>query len=450
MAQVMLPAGGWTPRADQMPLWNYLIGGGKRSVEVAHRRWGKDDVALHFTACAAHKRIGTYWHLLPLQNQARRAIWNAINPRTGRRRIDDAFPEALRANTRDDEMLIRFKNGSTWQVLGSDNYDALVGSPPVGIVFSEWALSNPQAWSLVRPILLENGGWATFITTPRGRNHAYRMYEMAKASEDWFAEIVTVNDSGIIAPDDLTRELAEIVSERGETDGQAIYDQEYLCSWSAALPGAYYARTIDKIEAAGQITRVPWNPARQVHTAWDLGANDATVIWFAQWTGFGWAFIDYIANTTTGIDWYATEIRAKPYLYGEHLLPHDGGRADLRTTGAGSIADTLATLGLQNVRVVPRTASVPNDINEVRKVIPLCFFDAEKCAHGIDALRSYRRVWDEKLKAYRDAPLHDWASDPADAFRTFAMGKPRDVDVWHDDEDDRRDRDRERSSATGY
>lgn len=448
MATIELPANNWTPRPDQMPLWRYLTGGGKRAIEIAHRRWGKDDVALHATAVAAHRRVGTYWHLLPQQNQARRAIWNAVNPKTGRRRIDDAFPHELRANTRDDEMLIRFKSGSTWQVLGSDNYDALVGAPPIGVVFSEFALSDPQAWSLIRPILLENGGWAAFITTPRGRNHAFRMFEMARQSSEWHAEVVTVEDSKIIGVDDLKRELAELVSERGESDGQAIYDQEWMCSWSAALPGAYYARTVDAIEKAGQITAVRHNPARQVHTAWDLGANDATVIWFMQWTGVGWAFIDYIANTNVGIEWYVNELRAKPYNYGEHLLPHDGGAKNVRVEAAGTIKDTMETLGLENIRIVPRTVSVANDINEVRKVIPICFFDAEKCAHGIDALRAYRREWSEPLKSYKDAPLHDWASDPADAFRTFAMGKPRDVEVYREDEDDRRDR--QRSGTTGY
>jgi hypothetical protein len=405
-------------------------------------------VALHYTACAAHERIGTYWHLLPQQNQARKAIWNAVNPRTGRRRIDDAFPEAIRANTRDDEMFIRFKCGSTWQVIGSDNADALVGSPPIGVVFSEWALSDPGAWSLLRPIFAENDGWALFITTPRGRNHAFRMHTMAMESPDWFAERLTSEQTDVFSKEALARELHELVSERGESDGEAIFEQEYMTSWSAALPGAYYARTIDAIEKAGQITAVRHNPARQVHTAWDLGANDATVIWFVQWTGVGWAFIDYIANTNVGIEWYVTQLRAKPYNYGEHLLPHDGGAKNIRVEAAGTIKDTMETLGLENVRIVPRTVSVANDINEVRKVIPICWFDIEKCSHGIDALRSYRREWSEPLKAYKDAPLHDWASDPADAFRTFAMGKPRDVSVYYPDEDGRYDR--QQRGKTGY
>lgn len=432
--QIGLP-NNWTSRVDQEPLWRYMHGGGKRAIEVAHRRWGKDDVALHYTACALHERVGVYWHLLPQHNQSRKAIWDAVNPRTGKRRIDEAFPQALRETTREVDMAIRFKCGSLWQVIGSDNYDALVGTPPIGVVFSEWALSDPQAWSMIRPILAENEGWALFITTPRGRNHAHRMYQMARESEDWFCETLTAEDTDVFSEEVLARELAELIHERGEDDGRAIYEQEYMCSWSAALPGAYYARLIDKLEADGAICRVPHNTARQVHTAWDLGVNDQTVIWFVQWNGSTWNFIDYIAGTSRGYDEYVAEIRAKPYLYGEHLLPHDAGNRNPAMPNAATIEDLLKTLGLTNTRVLPRTNSVPNDINECRKLLPICMFDADKCAHGIDALRSYRREWDEKLKNYRDRPYHDWASDPADAFRTFAMGKPQERDL-NDNEDE--------------
>ena len=450
---------GWKPRDYQQDLWRYLHGGGKRAIEIWPRRHGKDEVALHWTACALHEKVGNYWHLLPQQNQARKAIWDAVNPHTGKRRIDEAFPIELRETTRNDEMFIRFKCGSTWQVLGSDNYDALVGTPPYGVVFSEWALSNPQAWSILRPILAENGGWALFITTPRGRNHAKRMYDMASEEDSgWHASHLTSLDTGVFSDETLAQELRELVSERGDTDGQAIFDQEYMCSWSAALPGAYYARVIDQLERDGAIGRVPFNPARQVHTAWDLGAADTFVIWFMQRTATGgWGAIDYIANTSKGVDWYVAEISGntdesqhrKAYVYGEHLLPHDADHQNVGLTEAASIADTVRKLGLKNVRVVPRTPSVANDINEVRKILPVCAFDETRCAHGIDALRSYRRVWDEKLKTYKDTPLHDWASHPADAFRTFAMGKPREMDL-RDYDSEREYEHVEVNSVTGY
>lgn len=422
--KVSLPSN-WEPRQYQEPLWKYLHGGGKRASVIWPRRHGKDDVALHYTSCAAHERVGVYWHLLPQQNQARKAIWDAVDPHKGIKRIDWAFPREVRETTREQDMMIRLKCGSTWQVIGSDNFDALVGTPPIGVVFSEWALSNPQAWSLIRPILAENNGWAAFITTPRGRNHAYRMHQMASDSDDWFAERLTAASTGVFDERTLERERQELISERGEEDGEAIYQQEYMTSFSAGLPGAYYAKLLDNAETEGRIGFVPYDPQRQVHTAWDLGRNDATAIWFAQWNGTGWDLIDYYANTSVGIDHYVKVIKDKPYNYGEHLLPHDAENEQLVST-TGSIAETVEGMGLSGVRVVPRTKSVANDINEVRQVIPTCRFDKEKTEKGVDALRSYRREWDEKLRAYRDKPLHDWASDPADAFRTLAIGKPRD------------------------
>ena len=155
----------WGPRSYQMNVWRYLEQGGKRAICIWHRRAGKDEVCLHWAASSMIDKPATYWHMLPAYSQGRKAIWTAVNPHTGKRRIDEAFPHELRANTNEQEMFIRLKNGATWQVLGSDRYDAAVGSPPYGITFSEWALSNPAAWAYLAPIVTENGGWARFITT---------------------------------------------------------------------------------------------------------------------------------------------------------------------------------------------------------------------------------------------------------------------------------------------
>jgi phage terminase large subunit len=172
-----LPASGWAPREYQLPFWSYLEAGGTRAMEIAHRRWGKDEIALHWSAIAAHQRQANYWHMLPEYAQGRKAIWEATNPHTGRRRIDEAFPKELRAATNAGDMFIRFKNGSSWQVIGSDNYHSLVGTAPAGVVFSEWSRANPAAWAYINPILNENGGWAAFITTPIGNNHAKKMLD---------------------------------------------------------------------------------------------------------------------------------------------------------------------------------------------------------------------------------------------------------------------------------
>ena len=186
-----------------MKLWTYLEHGGRRAVQVAHRRWGKDDVALHYTACAAMQRVGNYWHMLPQYNQARKAIWEAVNQRTGQRRIDEAFPHEIRSDMRNTDMFLKFVNGSTWQLVGSDNFNSLVGSPPVGLVNSEYALADPRAFAYLRPILAENDGWSIFLYTPRGMNHGHTLFNMAQATPAWHAELLTADQTPVFTKESL-------------------------------------------------------------------------------------------------------------------------------------------------------------------------------------------------------------------------------------------------------
>jgi hypothetical protein len=408
----------WRPRPYQAALWRYLQAGGTRAIAVWHRRAGKDEVALHATGLAAQRRVGTYWHMLPEAAQARKAVWDAVNPHSGRRRIDEAFPRAIRAATRETDMLIRLRSGSTWQVVGSDNYDSLVGSPPVGIVFSEYALANPQAWAYFRPILAENGGWALFISTPRGRNHLATFFDQHKDDPGWFVEKLSVEQTGIFTPEQLAHEQREYVAEFGESDGDARYRQEYLCDFHAAIVGAYYGPEMNRAEADGRITGVPYRPDRPVVTAWDLGISDSTAIWFAQWCGRELHVIDYLENSGAGLDWYAKALRERGYVYEEALLPHDAGAREI---GSGkSREETLRALGIK-CRVLPAHALM-DGINAARVLLPQCWFDAVKCKQGLAALRQYRREWDERRKVFHDRPLHDFASHGADAFRYLAQG----------------------------
>lgn len=404
----------WQPRRYQRSLWGYLERGGKRAVAVWHRRAGKDEVCLHWAACSAMQRVGNYWHMLPEASQARKAIWDAVNPHTGRRRIDEAFPPSVRTGLRDDDMRIRLISGSTWQIVGSDNFNSLVGAPPTGLVFSEYALTSPAAWDYLRPILAENGGWCIFMTTPRGRNHAWSLYELARAQPDWFAELLTVEQTGAIAPDIIAEERASGMAED-------MVAQEYYCSFDAALPGAYYGNLLRTAETEGRIGRVPWAPDAAVHTAWDLGIGDSTAIWFCQQVGQETRLVDYHENFGVGLDHYAKTLREKPYVYGEHILPHDAQVADLST--GRSRLQTLAMLGIHG-RVLPREPSIEDGINAVRNLLPRCWFDTDKCARGLDALRQYRCDYDAERKIHSARPRHDWTSHAADAFRYLARGLP--------------------------
>lgn len=436
--EIELPANGWRPRPYQMAAWGALERGVKRLALAWHRRAGKDDVCLHWAATAAMERVGPYWHMLPQANQARKAIWDAVNPRTGRRRIDDAFPAEIRESTRETDMFIRFKNGSTWQVVGSDNYDALVGSPPVGIVFSEYALADPAAWALLRPILAENGGWALFISTTRGRNHFHKLVEYAKTSDGWYGETLTVEDTGAIPMAAIENERKELAAERGEEEAKAIIAQEYYCDADASVPGAYYGSLMSKAQKDGRIGLFPWLPDEQVGTAWDLGSSDSTVIWcYQQPAGGRVRIIDCIASSGVGVDWYVRKLKDRPYTYADHIWPHDGGHKNIRDYGGATLKITAESLGLRPLRVLENDQSVEHGIQAVRQILPLCEFNEtplafddetpeqakQRMARGLDGLKLYRREWDEKLQRFKDAPLHDWASDFADGFRYLARGR---------------------------
>lgn len=411
---ITIPGALWRPRPYQQRLWSYLEKGGKRAVAVWHRRAGKDEVGLHWTARCAVLRPGNYWHLLPEAAQARKAIWESVNPHTGRRRIDEVFPPDLRLSQRDDDMRIRLINDSVWQVAGSDNYNSLVGASPAGLVFSEYALADPGAWDYLRPILAENGGWALFLFTPRGRNHAHDLYQLARRRRDWFAERMSVEQSLAIAPEIIEDERASGMSED-------MIRQEYYCSFNAAQPGAYYSRQLADAEDAGRIGRVKWEPSLPVITAWDLGIGDSTAIWFCQIKGHDIRLIDFYESFGVGLDHYANELRRRPYAYGEHILPHDVMVADLST--GRSRLQILAGLGI-DARVLARERNVLDGIEAVRAILPRCWFDDEGCARGIAALRQYRSEYDEARGIFAPRPRHDWSSHAADAFRYLARGLP--------------------------
>jgi len=423
MSTVVLPHN-WDPRDYQIPAWNALTAGIKRALLLWHRRAGKDDFCLHYAATQAMQRVGTYWHMLPQYAQARKSVWDAVNPKTGKRRVDEAFPDEICLQKREGDMFIRFKNGSTWQLVGSDNFDALVGSPPIGVSGSEWALADPRAWAYLRPILLENGGWAVFITTVRGKNHVHKMYEGGLNDPSWFVQILTARDTGVISEERLQAERLEYQREYGVDDGDALWAQEWLCDWNAAIVGSYYGRMIRDLDAKGRFTSVPYDPNALVHTAWDLGLNDQTAIWFFQIIGQEIHIIDFLANRSQTLPWYAGELLKKGYAYGMHILPHDGEVTELQS-GKTRVESLRPLLG-NNVHALTAKGKervlVADGINAVRQVLPRCWFDKAKTEEGVEALKAYRREWDADKKTFVDRPLHDWASDPADAFRYLALG----------------------------
>jgi phage terminase large subunit len=386
--------------------------GGKRAMVIAHRRWGKDDVALHYAATALHRKVADYWHCLPEYAQARKAIWTAVNPHTGRRRIDEAFPHELRAQTWENEMAIRFKCGSMWRVVGSDNPNSLVGTAPAGIVMSEYALSNPASWGYLAPILEENGGWAMFITTPRGRNLAYNMYEMAKASPYWLAEFSSVHQSGF-SLDRVERAREEYHAIFGADAGDALIEQEYYCSFSAAILGAYWGKILTRLEKMGRFRDLPIEPSLPVHRAWDLGKGEHMAIWFFQVYANQVRVVDFVQGHAIGIPGFAKIIREEKNIRGGvDYVPHDARVVELGTEK--SRLETMIACGLSPEIIANHR--VEDRINAGRRVLPRCWFDAKNCHKGIEALRNYRSKWEQDKMTFLDVPEKDWSTHGADAF----------------------------------
>lgn len=421
MKEIRLPFN-WYLRDYQEGLWKYLDQGGKRAVIRGHRRSGKDEICLHYTGVAAHKRVGNYWHMLPEYSQARKAIWDAINPMTGVRRIDEVFPPEIRKFTREQEMMIGFQNGSTWQVVGSDNFDSLVGTPPIGLNFSEYALAKPQAWAYLRPILLQNGGWAIFNSTPRGKNHFYKICNFAEKDKDWYYAVWKADKTGVFTEKQLQDELRELQEYHGEDYGKALWLQEYFVSFDAAIPGSIWGDCLDKAKNEGRITRVPYVSGK-VFTAWDLGRTDSTAIWFYQITGSEINVLDYHESNFKDIPFYANLLKEKAkenkWEYDTHWFPHDA-RPRTLASGGKSILQQFMDLDVGRCVIAPKLDK-QEQIQAARATFPYCRFDEKNCDLGLTHLQSYHREWDEDLKMFSDRPFHGPESHGADAFSILSL-----------------------------
>lgn len=434
MPTIRIPANNWRPRPYQMPAWTAWERGVRRLVLCWHRRSGKDEISLHIAAIAAHLRPANYWHCLPQFSSARRAIWEAVNPHTGKKRIDEAFPKELRKTTREDTMTIEFKSGSVWRVVGSDNPDSLVGAPPAGIVFSEWALSNPSAWGYLAPILDENDGWAIFIATPRGRNHFKNMLDMAATTPGWFGETLTVRETDY-SMERVERQREEYHDIFGHDAGDALIEQEYFCSFEAAILGAYYGKEMVLAEQQGRIK--PLKPVKgyPVHTAWDLGVSrhaDTMAIWFWQVvpgdTGRSWIqWLGFHTASGMAIPYYADVIkqRAKTWGYdcGTDFVPHDALVPEMTSSGKDGKAklriEVMIECGLKPKVVANHF--VADGRSALRQIFPRILMDPKECGVGLEALRQHQTEWDDDKKCFKDTPLKDWTCHPADAARIMAM-----------------------------
>lgn len=409
----------WDCLDHQVPIWSYLDEGGKRAVAVWHRRAGKDSTAVNYTATEAIEKVGVYWHMLPTQRQARKVVWDGID-RKGRRVIDQCFPKEIVKAKRSQEMQVELQSGSIWQLCGSDNYNALVGANPLGVVFSEWSLCDPNAWNFIRPILAENGGWAIFIYTARGKNHGYTMAQMAKKNPSWHYSCYTVEQT---EREDGSRIISQEAIQEDRDSGMTedMIQQEYYCSFDVAIPGAYYANEISQARMDKRIGFIPIDPILEVHTFWDLGISDYMTIWLVQTIGKEIRLIAYYQNNNKGmahyIQWLDTFKKEHNINYGRHYAPHD---IKVRELMPGkSRLDTAREMGII-FNVIPKIG-IAEGIEATRRLFPRIWIDENRCEHGLSCITSYHRHFDEKNNVFLDQPVHDWSSHAADGLRGMGV-----------------------------
>lgn len=400
------------PRQYQIPLLKALNSGIKRAVFVAHRRAGKDILA--FNWCIMQLLLNPGWtafHILPTYNQAKKVIWDSST--NDSKRLLDYIPSQCIESKNGQEMKIRLTNGSLYQLIGSDNIDSLVGTNPKIIIFSEYAIQSPAAWDYLRPILDVNKGYAIFISTPRGKNHFYDLLRMAKSNPDWYSEVLPITSTGVLTEADIDKIRAEGVSEE-------LIQQEYYCSFNRGVEGSYYGKLIEKAYAENRICSVPYEPRSPVNTAWDIGFGDSTSIVFWQEIGGELRIIDFYENHGEGIAHYIKNLQSKPYVYGNHFLPHDAGSGSIQT--GRTLQDIAYELGLKT-NILERETDIQVGIEAVRTMLNIIYIDKDKCSFLVKCLENYHKKYNDKTQSYSETPLHDWTSHAADCIRYMANAR---------------------------
>lgn len=393
---------GYAPRRVFVP---YHARQQRWAVLVAHRRCGKtvacenDLIARALAQTAPH---GRYAYVAPFLAQAKEVAWEYLK----------RYAQPALKDKNESELWIELLNGARIRVHGADNPDRLRGAYLDGVVLDEYADMRSSVWGeVIRPMLADRAGWATFIGTPKGRNEFFKIWEDAgREPNRWFREMLKASQTGLLPPQEIAEMTRDMTPEQIE--------QELECSFDAAIMGAYFGKEIADAEREGRIGEVPHDPNVPVHTGWDLGIGDSTAIWFFQVIGTEVHYIDHYEAHGQKLDHYLGVLREKPYRYGVDFLPHDA-RARELISGRSRVEHLL--LNQRSVQVLPQT-KIEDGINAARLLLPKCWFDRLRCAEGLESLRQYRADFDEKLRTFKDRPLHNWASHSADGFKSTAVG----------------------------
>ena len=390
---------------------------------VAHRRAGKTLACVNeliIRALYTHKKRARYGYIAPFYSQAKQVAWTYLKD------FAKPFINSSR-DIRESELSVTLFNGAVIRLYGADNPDALRGVYFDGVILDEYGDCRPSLWGeVILPTLADRKGWAVFIGTPKGKNHFFDIHLRSVQEPNWYHLVLKASESQILPQSELDEMRAQ------QTDAQ--YQQELECDFTAAVLGTYYANIIAALEQKSRIRPdyPQHDPSLPVSVAADLGYKDQTALWFWQHAPDGAAIIDYEEHHTKPLVFYFDLLDEKPYRYEKIWLPHDA-RAKTLQTGRSTVEQFIDppqvdqyNSPLANHRDPYPVSIAPHlkkqqGIDAVRLVLQACWFNQQTCYAGIEALRSYRRRWDEVNKTFANEPLHDWASDGADAFRYFAL-----------------------------
>ena len=413
MPEIVIP---YKPRKLQKFL-HEKIDKSRFSVCVLHRRAGKTVCMInHMIRAALTNPLPSprYAFISPTFKQGKATAWDYIKQFAGK------IP-GTRFN--ESELRCDLPNGSRITILGAENDQSLRGIFLDGCVFDETQSIKPTIFpEVIRPALADRKGWCVFIGTPKGRNYFYDLYQEAKDKKDWYACLFKASETGILDQEELDA-AKSIMSED-------LYEQEFECSFQAAITGSYYGALIEKLEAQNRISEDLYDDSLDIETWWDLGLNDSTSIWFAQRYKGEIRLIDYYENAGVGLDHYAQILDQRGYEYSKHIFPHDVKVRELGNYGKSRL-ESLLELGIVG-EVAPKL-SIEDGIEAVRKALPNCWFDKNKCQQGIEHLKAYQKKWDDKNQCFRNKPMHNFASHTADAFRTGIIGDGAEVSDWKED-----------------
>lgn len=380
-----------------------------------HRRAGKtvtlvNDLILGALECPLRKPQFAY--IGPTFTQAKRIAWQYLK---------DYSEQYWAKPPSESELKLTLKGDRTLYCLGADNADSLRGMYLDGGVGDEYALWRPSVFTQVlRPALSDRNGWFVYASTPRGKNLFYEVHQTALSNpRTHYGLTLKASESGIIPQSEL-RELSK------DMDPEE-FAQEYECSFDAALKGAIYANELNTLIAEGRANEPTlYDPNLPVNVVYDLGFTDATVSVWWQLKQDGWVDVVHAqASHGTDIMTHIDQLNSFPGQVDEIWLPHDARARNLQT--GSSIIEQFLDNGLRP-QMVP-AHKVRDRLSATRKLFPRIRIASAPTETGdlIEALKAYRRKWNEDLLMFMDKPEHDWASDYADAFGYMAVVAGNDV-----------------------